>query len=254
MKMKKIGLIGFGTICKYLYEKLSEDDVEFVFVFSRTQPVDPRIAGIYTNSAEVVARKCEQGVDLVIEAAVFQTVVDLAPVILRHTDMVIFSITALADPVFQKQAEELCKTFGHNLYIPHGAIVGLDGLVDGRAVLKEVTITTTKRPANWGRSDTERTVLYEGPTREICRMYPRNVNVHAATALAGLGFDKTRSRTISDPEALGNTHVIEAKAEGCRFKTEVLSEPISGVTGAYTPVSAYSSIHRILFAKGIVFA
>lgn len=252
--MKKIGLIGFGTIGRYLFEKLSDDDVEFAFVYSRSRPADKRIAGIYTNCAEVVAKKCEQGVDIVIEAAVFQAVVDLAPVILKHSDMAIFSITALADPAFQQQAEELCQKYGHNLFIPHGAIIGLDGLVDGRAVLKEVTITTTKRPANWGRSDTERTVLYEGPTREICRMYPRNVNVHAATALAGLGFDRTRSRTISDPDALGNTHVIEVKAEGCKFKTEVLSEPISGVTGAYTPVSAYSSIKRILFSKGIVFA
>jgi aspartate dehydrogenase len=123
---------------------------------------------------------------------------------------------------------------------------------DGREVMREATITTTKKPRSLGRTDRERTVIYEGPTREICNMYPRNVNVHAGLAMAGLGFDRTRSILVSDPDSPGNVHAIEIIAEGCRFKIEVISEPLAGVTGAYTPVSACASVRRVLFSKGIV--
>jgi len=251
---KKIGLIGFGTIGKYIFEHLSNDEVEFVFVFDKQESTDHRIADIFVNSAEEVAEKCEQELDLVIETATAQAVVELAPIVLKFTDMAIFSSTAFADKEFQVQIEQLCHTYKHNVFVPHGAILGLDGIFDGKKVLQEVSITTTKRPENLGRTDSVRTILYEGSTRDACKMYPRNVNVHAGIALAGLGFDKTQSKIISDPASLGNTHTIEIKAESCSFRIEVLSTPISGVTGAYTPVSACSSIRRILFRDGIVIA
>lgn len=38
--MKKIGLIGFGTIGRYIYEHL-KDEAEFVFVYSRHLPKVP---------------------------------------------------------------------------------------------------------------------------------------------------------------------------------------------------------------------
>lgn len=150
--------------------------------------------------------------------------------------------------------EDLCNTYGHTFYVPHGAILGLDGVFDGCSVLESVKITTIKKPKNLGRTDTKRTVLYEGPTRGACKAYPRNVNVHAGIAIAGLGFEKTQSVIIADPDSPGNTHKIEIEAEGCQFIIDVLSKPVSGVTGVYTPVSACSSVRRILFKKGIVIA
>jgi aspartate dehydrogenase len=191
-------------------------------------------------------------VDLVIETATAQAATELAPVILKYSDMVIFSTTAFADRDFQEKAQILCQEFRHNIFIPHGAILGLDGLIDGREVLQSVSITTTKRPENLARQDKVRTILYQGPTREACKLYPRNVNVHAGIALAGMGFDATHSRIISDPASPGNMHEIEIKAQGCKFYIQVLSDPIAGVTGAYTPVSAYNSVRRILFREGIV--
>lgn len=249
---RKVGLIGYGTIGKYIFEKLSRDGVEFAFIFNRSAAGDKQVDSLITDSVEEMRQQCAAGVDLVIEAATAQAVLDLAPAVLPFTDMAVFSATAFADQDFLNRMQHLCQTHRRRLYIPHGAIVGLDGIVDGKEVLQAVTVTTTKRPANLGRTDTGRTILYEGPTREVCKLYPRNVNVHAAIALAGLGFDETRSIIISDPGAPGNTHCIEVKAQGCTFKIDVVSEPGSGVTGAYTPVSAYSSIRRILSRQGLV--
>ena len=251
--MKKIGLIGFGTIGRHLYEDL-KNDAELAFVYARKRPEDADAARVWISTPEQLEAKCREGVDLVTECAVTKTVLTLAPIVLKYTDMLAFSITAFAEEGFQEQVGALCAEYHHTFYVPHGAILGLDGIFAGRRVLKSVTITTTKKPENLGRKDQARTVLYDGPTRGACRAYPRNVNVHAAVALAGLGFDRTRSRIVADPAALGNTHRIEIDAEGCHFAIDVLSTPVSGVTGAYTPISAASSVRRVLFRDGIVIA
>ncbi|WP_371377558.1 aspartate dehydrogenase domain-containing protein [Sporomusa aerivorans] len=249
---KKVGIIGYGTIGRHIFEKLSRDGVEIAFVLDRKAAANKMAGILFTNSSEEIIQKCAAGVDLVIETATSQAVVELAPAILGFADMVVFSATAFADQEFLDRLQQICQTSQRKLYIPHGAILGLDGIVDGQDVLQAVTVTTTKRPENLGRTDSSRTILYEGATRDVCKLYPRNVNVHAAIALAGLGFDKTRSKIISDPDSPGNAHSIEIKAQGCTFKIEVVSEPVSGVTGAYTPVSAYASIRRILFRQGLV--
>ena len=157
-----------------------------------------------------------------------------------------FSVTAFSDESFEQYALELCERYGRRIYLPHGAILGLDGLYDARPLLREVRVTTTKSPKSLGLPDGERTVVYEGPTREACGKFPRNVNVHAAVALAGLGFDQTVSRIIADPAVTTNSHLIEISGEGINFTIQVASAAGEGVTGAYTPISACGSLDRVL--------
>lgn len=247
---KTVGLIGFGAIGKFIFEKLSQDNVEFAFVFDAVPTTDERIAQIFTQDKQQVIQLSQQ-VDLVIEAAVTSVVHELAPDILQHTNMLILSVTALADDEFRDKVQTICQQRGHTLYIPHGAVLGIDGIFDGRQSLKSVRMTTTKPPASLGGAgESEATVLYEGPTREACRLFPRNVNVHACVAFSGLGFDQTHSKIIADPNARGNTHLIEVAADGYDFRIEITSRPVSTVTGAST-LAVYSSIKRILFPQGI---
>ena len=89
-------------------------------------------------------------------------------------------------------------------------------------------------------------MLYEGPTRKACQLFPRNVNVHATVALAGIGFDRTISRIIVDPEVTDNTHIIKVKGDGIQFEMRISSMAGSGVTGKYTPYSAVDSLRKIL--------
>lgn len=247
---KTVGLIGFGTIGQYLFKQLSKDGVKFAFIYDKMAEENASIPLVRTlDDVEAI---CREGVDLVIETAIPQAVIEGAPIILKYTDLLAFSTCAFSDQLFTDEMENRCANYNHHIYIPHGAILGLDGIYDGREILESVIITTTKRPENLGRSDSGKTVLYEGSTREACKLYPRNVNVHAGIAIAGLGFDKTQSKIISDPHALGNTHVIGIKARGCTFNIEIISDPVSGVTGAYTPVSAYSAVRKVLFKPSLV--
>jgi aspartate dehydrogenase len=122
--------------------------------------------------------------------------------------------------------------------------------VDAGPTLKSVTVTTTKSPASLGLPPENYKVVYEGPVREACAQSPRNVNVHAAIALAGLGFDRTISRIVADPAVSTNSHLVEVEGTGYRFRIEVSSEAGGKVTGAYTPQSALSTLRRICRGTG----
>ncbi|MGL4667110.1 MAG: aspartate dehydrogenase domain-containing protein [Saezia sp.] len=250
--MKKVGLIGIGAIGSYLYERLLQDGVEVVFVCASLKVQGQPYSDVMIDSIEELEVKCQQGLDLVVEAATFAAVQSYAPVVLKYADMAILSSTALADETFYQTINDLCRQHQTRLFVPHGAVMGLDGIMDAREALKSVTITTTKTPRSLGREDFVKTVVYDGATRQACKLYPRNVNVHASTALAGMGFDKTRSVIVSDPDAKGNGHEIEVKGEGFAFKVQTMSETASKVSSVYTLISAYGAVQRILKQEGIV--
>jgi len=247
--MKKIGLIGYGTIGRYICKKiLDEKDIEVGFVF------DPYINKSENKSFEIRNKFPEnlKEIDLVVEAANSEAVKEYALIVLKSTNLLTFSTTAFADEIFLKEVVETSINNKTNIYIPHGAILGIDGINDGKSMLKSVSITTIKRPKNLGRKDDKRTVIYEGNTKGACKAYPKNVNVHGGVALAGIGFDNTKSKIIADPNVKGNTHIILAKGEGTEFEIKVSSVPKGLVSGVYTPESAFGSIKRILSTEGCI--
>lgn len=79
----------------------------------------------------------------------------------------------------------------------------------------------TKPPAGWAGSPagdaldlatlSASTAHFTGTARAAALAYPKNANVAAAVALAGVGFDETQVHLIADPGATQNTHQIEAR-------------------------------------------
>lgn len=249
--MKKIAFLGGGKIGKAMIEHLAagkKGEVAFV--------CDPFLKDGDLGRIKVVSevkKEMLQGLDLVVECATAEVVSAYLGEILPFCSMMPFSMTAFQDDGLREQAERLCREYGTSVYLPHGAILGLDGIFDGRDALTEVTIETIKNPKSLGRSDGELTVLYEGTAREAARLYPRNVNVHAAIALAGIGFDKTRSIITSDPSVSTNTHIIHLAGPGIDFTIRVSSFSEGGVSGKYVPLSACGSLDRVLGGAGLKF-
>src|SRR3989344_8378938 len=192
--MKNIGIIGFGTIGSYLYRKVRDDaDMRVGFVIDKDKS---KISTLKEACDGDLLPEKIQNTDLVVEAAGGADVVQYAPQILRYTNMLAFSASALQDDLLRETLEQACRNHQTHLYIPHGAILGLDGIQDGRQVFDRIRITSRKHPSTLGRNDDVETVAYEGTARGACQMFPRNVNVHAALAMAGSGFDHTLSRVI----------------------------------------------------------
>jgi aspartate dehydrogenase len=248
-----VGLIGYGRIGTDLAERARADpEFELAYVFLREQkealPADLQL----TDPAALA----ERPVDMVVEAATPAALERLAEPVLSVSDLLVLSGSAFAEPDAERHLRALARDSDHDMYLPHAALFGIDGLVDARSELESVTIEATKAPDHLdfeyaGEVDPTdvdgRTVVYEGPTRGLCRRFPRNFNSHAAVAMAGLGLDDTVSRLVADPDAETAKHVTTATGDGFELEA-VRDSAIEGVTGDYTLVSTWGSVRRILRA------
>lgn len=241
--MSSIGFLGMGKIGRAVLAEARRLGCEVAYV------LDPFLK----DAGDLPVVAAPAAADLVVESATADALKGCFDEIIKQSDVLVFSLTAFSDAAFYDHVQEMTRLYGHKVYIPHGAILGLDGIRDGREIITSVSIETIKSPASLGLTLEERTVVFEGSTREACGKFPRNVNVHAAVALAGIGFDKTVSRIIADPAVKTNTHHIHVEGEGISFGLDISSFTTGGVTGVYTPASACGSLRRIL-AGGEAFA
>ncbi|WP_137286336.1 aspartate dehydrogenase domain-containing protein [Halorussus salinisoli] len=250
-----VALLGFGRIGRALYDYVESDpDFELGYVFVRSQkegvPADKQV----TDPSELTDRP----VDLVVEAATHEVVADLGETVLESSDLMVLSGSAFVDEEVEERLVTTAEANDTDVYLPHAALLGIDGLVDARDALDTVSIRATKAPSHldFGYADSldpddvdGRTVLYEGPVRGLCELFPRNFNSHAAVALASLGLDDTESKLVADPSADSADHVIAASGDG--FDLEIVRRSaIEGVTGDYTLVSIWGSVRRVLDADG----
>jgi aspartate dehydrogenase len=252
----RIGLIGLGYIGRYVYEQITSRpelglDVAFVHELAAE-----RLAGL---PAEVVLPDinafASRHADLVVEMAHPAVTRQCGEIFLRETDYMPLSMTAFADEELPQRLLETARRSGTRLFIPHGAVVGLENLFEGRDLWEEVTIVMKKNPKNLDFSAapqftpakiTQATVLYDGPTRAVCPLFPRNVNTHATVALAGIGFDRTHSVLVADPSLEVSVIELAARGKGVAMKIE-RSNPLKGVSGIFTLNSTLAAITR---AKG----
>ncbi len=142
-------------------------------------------------------------------------------VLRQGTDLIVSSIGALADDGLRSDLEDAARTGGAHLVLPSGAVAGIDALRAARiGGLERVTYVSRKPPIAWLGTKAEEhldlnalgkpTEFYRGTARTAARDYPKNANVAATVALAGLGFDATEVRLIADPFVDGNEHEIHA--------------------------------------------
>ncbi|SFR40574.1 aspartate dehydrogenase [Litoreibacter janthinus] len=143
----------------------------------------------------------------------------------RGIDVLTVSIGALADKSLAEALTQAAAQGGATVHLATGAIGALDTLRAAKVgALRNVTYTGRKPPAGWQGSPAEEVVdlanpgaeavtHFKGTAREAALRYPKNANVAAAVALAGLGFDATQVELIADPNVTGNTHEITALGE-----------------------------------------
>ena len=249
----RIGIIGFGYIGSYVYEQVTtrpELGMDVAFVYNRTAK---RISDV---PEEVILKDlgdfASRQADLIVELAHPDITRDYGVEFLKTADYMPMSLTVFADAEIDARLRDAADSSGTSIYIPHGAIVGLEALEEGRQMWEEVSIVMKKPPrsldfANAPQFDPtaidSETILFEGSTRDICPLFPRNVNSHAAVALGGIGFDDTRSVLIADPAL--ETSIIDVEARGRGVEIKVRREnPMVGVSGVFTLVACLASIGR----------
>jgi predicted dinucleotide-utilizing enzyme len=259
MNKARIGLIGLGYIGRYVYEQVTarpELGLEIAFVHDLASE---RLAGLPDDvRLDDLKAFASRRPDLVVEMAHPAVTRQFGEMFLRETDYMPLSMTAFADAALERQLTDTARRKGTCLFIPHGAVVGLENIFEGRDLWEEVTMVMKKSPKNLDFSAapqfkpgelTEPTVLYDGPTRAVCPLFPRNVNSHATVALAGIGFDRTRSVLIADPSLEVSVIEITAKGHGVAMRIE-RSNPLKGVSGAFTLHSTLAAVCRAKGSRG----
>jgi aspartate dehydrogenase len=172
----------------------------------------------------------------------------------------VMSTGALIDEELFKEITRIAKEKGRKVYVPSGAIVGLDN-IKAAAVgpVEEVTLITRKPPKSFEgapflsmkRIDLseidEPLVLFEGSAREAVRLFPRNVNVSASLSLAGIGPDRTKVKIIADPKAKSIIHEIHVKGEFGEIMTRTINKPFpeNPKTSYIAALSAIATLRKI---------
>ncbi|MEM3401673.1 MAG: aspartate dehydrogenase [Candidatus Hadarchaeales archaeon] len=228
--MLGIAIIGCGAIGSTLAKAICEGragEAELIWVYdivkekaillsNRLEP-KPKIA---KSVREICA---DRGVQLVIEAASQLAVEQYSEEILNSgKDLMVMSVGALADEKLFRRLLSLAEKKGRRIFVPSGAIVGVDG-AKAAAVgeIKEVVLTTRKPPKAFAsisqlrrqRLDLSKIkkakVIFDGPASEAVKIFPASVNVAATLALATIGVKKTRVRVVADPSIKRNIHEIK---------------------------------------------
>ncbi|MEM2341631.1 MAG: aspartate dehydrogenase [Candidatus Bathyarchaeia archaeon] len=210
------------------------------------------------NVNEILKRN---DVQIVIEAASQEAVKQYAlKVLSSNKDLMVMSAGALLDETLMSKILEIARRSGRRIYVPSGAIVGLDN-VKSAAVgqVEEVTLVTRKPPISFSgvpyvekskidlSSLKEPLVLYEGSAKEAVKLFPQNVNVAATLSLAGVGPDRTRVKVIVDPSIKDIVHEIHVKGEFGEIFTKTVNKPFPNNprTSYIAALSAIATLRRI---------
>lgn len=254
----RIGLIGYGNMGGALARLLDADPdtsgtvLRVLVREGRSTPHD--------TVHDIASLLADPAPDLVIECAGHDAVTTFCAATLeRGIDMVVASIGALADDRLRARLAGIATRSGARLILPAGAIGGLDLLSALRpAGITEVIYEGRKPPAAWKGSPAEAAAdldrlstaltFFEGSARDAARAYPRNANVAAAVALAGIGFDRTRARLIADPAAPGNMHGYSVRAAAANYRIDITGIPSAHMprTSAATVLSLFREVRNRL--------
>ena len=248
----RIALIGCGAIGRALLELLRAEPaitVAALVVPQAHAAATQALARELAPEAAVAAAVPSRDIDLVVEAAG-------QPAVAHGRPAIVVSVGALADAGLLGRLEAAARQGRTQVQLVPGAIGGLDALAAARfGGLDSVHYTGRKPPLAWQGTPaeaafdlgslTEATVIFEGSAREAASLYPKNANVAATVALAGLGLDRTRVRLIADPAAGGNLHEIDAEGGFGQLALRLRNRPLPA-NPKTSALAVYSAARALL--------
>ncbi|MGB9824425.1 MAG: aspartate dehydrogenase [Candidatus Hydrothermia bacterium] len=229
----RMGIIGCGAIGSFIAREIDEgqvENVELVALFD----IDLAKAKELASNLKKEVRICKDfedflntPIDLVLEAASQEAVKSHAfKIIESGRDLIVMSAGALADDDFREKLFAFVRRTSRKLYVPSGAVAGLDGLkAFSNVKIYKASLVTRKPPSGIGAGGDVPVVLFEGPAKEAAKKFPQNINVAIALGLAGDMLEKLTVKILSDPGVTVNEHHIEVESEAGELKVILRNRP-----------------------------
>lgn len=256
--LQKIGIIGFGFIGAELYRYLQSDEaarlgLASAFVYARRSNA---LAGVDpAHRLDALEGQLLGEPALIVEAAHPDITRAHGTSFLRQASYMPLSVSVLADDDLLAELADAAKANGTRMLLPTGALVGGHSLAATRERWHEVSITFRKHPSNIDFSALDvdpatikrETIVFEGPVREIARLFPRNVNTMMTCALGTVGPDRCIGRMVADPtlEGMAVAEVCARGTDGSEIRT-IKRQPMVGVSGTEMFASLLRSIKLAL--------
>lgn len=246
----KVGILGCGAIANVItdFALKGKLGVDLACFYDRDTKRAESIASKVGGTVALNLKDMLNLVDLVVEAASPQAVIETVPQILKNgKNVIIMSVGALLDLEFKNKLERITIKNKSRIYTPSGAIVGLDGIKAASVgEITELNLVTRKPPESLGISINEEMVLYEGKASDAVRKFPQNMNVAAALSIA---CDKEADvKIIADPSVDHNIHDVHVVGDFGEFKTTTrnmscTTNPKTSVLAAYSAIKLLKSLN-----------
>jgi len=154
----KLGIIGCGAIGTDVAKAADAmNEIEVIYLHDLKPEASKKLCSTLKKGTIQTVAEFLEHVDLVFEAASQQAVGQYAQQVLTaKKDMVIMSIGSLFDDTLRKKLETTARRNHCKIYLPSGAVCGIDGVLAASVErLDSVTLVTTKPPLGY-RSKTAR--------------------------------------------------------------------------------------------------
>jgi aspartate dehydrogenase len=263
--MLKIGLLGIGAIGRTIAGALDQKQInaELVAIADQDRARAEALSAELSNrppvlSIEEMIARCE----LAVEAASQAALPNFVPKALeRRRDALVMSVGGLLghDEWFRTAEEKGCK-----IYVPSGAIAGLDGIKSASIGRVEFAQLTSRKPVkalagakyvvDRGidlESLREETVIFEGTAEEAARAFPATSNVAASLRLAVVRSAPVCVRVVAVPGGSENVHEIQAQGEFGKLTMRVenvpaKSNPKTSQLAAFSAIATLKNLTQAL--------
>jgi len=210
----RLAVAGLGAIGMRVAQAVDAGDVEGIQLVAVSandkERAAKRVAQFETMPKVLALHELPEVADVIVECAPAAVFAELAEAsINKGRCLMPLSVGALLN---HPNLIERAKATGAKIFVPTGALIGLD-TVRAMAVgtIHSVTLQTRKPPGGLAGAPpvlannidisnlTEPLCVLRGSARDAARGFPANVNVAAALALAGIGPEETQVEVWADP-------------------------------------------------------
>jgi aspartate dehydrogenase len=251
----KVGILGVGSIGQTFANAVDAGrfDAELVAISDQdTARAETFVSSLASRPPVVSIDDLIARTDLVVEAASQAALTELVPKALaRGRDLLILSVGGLLghEEWFRTAAEKGCR-----IYVPSGAIAGLDGIKSASMGRIDSATLTSRKPAAALKGtkfvtergiavDTmaEETIIFDGTAEEAARAFPTTSNVAASLRLSVDPQVPVRVRVMAVPGGTQNVHEIRVKGEFGELAVDIKNVP-SRANPRTSQLAAFSAL------------